>query len=230
MPELSPPAPPPTLPAASPPAPPRKRGCLVPTLIGIIVVLLTCIGLWLWFNRPIKPVQLSPSEKTVVEQKVQSIQQPPAATPRANLPESGTPGTPANPEPKYEKGSRDIVLTERELNGLLNEQQLGDKLKFELATDAVHVRLETDLDPELPIVGGKHLKARARFLVKSDATGSHLVIEDVTVWGISLPNEWLGQLKGKDLLGEAIGGKGGKIAGVEEMKIEPGQLKIRLKE
>lgn len=224
MPELSPPAPPPTMPAASPPAPPRRRGCLVPTLIGIIVVLLTCIGLWLWFNRPIKPVQLSTEEKAVVEQKVEAIQQP------ARVPDApSNSGTPA-PEPKYEKGSRDIVLTERELNGLLNEQQLGEKLEFELATDAVHVRLEHDFDPATPLVGGKHLKARARFLVKSDETGAHLVIEDVTVWGISLPNDWLGQLKGKDLLGEAIGGKGGKIAGVEEMKIEPGQIKIRLKE
>lgn len=225
MPDLSsPPAAPPTLPAASPPAPPRKRGCLVPTLIGFIVVLLVIVGLLLWFNRPITPVQLSAQEKAVVEQKVEAIQQTKPESP------SATPGTTPPAEPKYEKGSRDIVLTERELNGLLNEQQLGDKLKFELGTDAVNVRLETDLDKDLPFVGGKRLKARARFLVKSDASGDHLVIEDVTIWGISLPNDWLGQLKGKDLLGEAIGGKGGKIAGVEEMKIEPGQLKIRLKE
>ncbi len=227
MPDLSSPAAPPAMPAASPPAPPRKRGCLVPTLIGFIVVLLVLVGLLLWFNRPIKPVQLSAQEKAVVEQKVEAIQQTqdkPASSPPA------TPGTTPPAEPKYEKGSRDIILTERELNGLLNEQQLGDKLKFELGTDAINVRLETDLDKDLPIVGGKRLKARARFLVKSDASGDHLVIEDVTIWGISLPNDWLGQLKGKDLLGEAIGGQGGKIAGVEEMKIEPGQLKIRLKE
>jgi hypothetical protein len=222
----SPPAPPPNKPTSPPPAPPRKRGCLVPGLVGFIVVLLVLIGLWFWFNRPIKPVQLSAEEKAVVEQKVEAIQAP--ASPGTPAAPSNSPAAPA--EPKYEKGSRDIVLTERELNGLLNEQQLGEKLKFELATDAVHVRLEHDFEPDTPLVGGKHLKARARFLVKSDATGAHLVIEDVTVWGISLPNDWLGQLKGKDLLGEAIGGKGGKIAGLEEMKIEPGQIKIRLKE
>ena len=72
------------------------------------------------------------------------------------------PAAPA--EPQYEKGTKEIILTERELNGLLNEHTtMGGQLKFELATDAIHARIETDLDPDLPVVGGKHLKAKARF-------------------------------------------------------------------
>ena len=108
---------------------------------------------------------------------------------------------------------------------------MGDKLKFELGTDAINARLEADLDPDLPVVGGKKLKARARFTVKTDNGVPSLVLEDLTVWGVSLPNDWLAQLKGKDLLGEILGGgKGGQVAGIEEMKVEPGQLKIRLKD
>ena len=200
--------------AEIPPPVPRRRSCLVPTLVGIIVVLLVTAGLWFWFNRPIKPVQLSAQEKTAVEQKVEAIQQEKPA------------------EPTYEKGSRDIVLTERELNGLLNEKTtLGGKLKFELGTDVVHARLETDLDPDIPVVGGKKLKARARFFVKTEGGVPSLVLDDLTVWGVSVPNDWLGQMKGKDLLGQILGGgKGGTVAGIEEMKVEPGQLKIRLKE
>lgn len=200
---------------SSPPPAPRKKSCLVPVLIGIIAVLVVAIGVIWWNNRPIKPVQLSAEEKAVVQQKVEAIQQV---------------EKPA--EPTYEKGKKEIVLTERELNGLLNEHTtLGEKLKLELATDAVHARYETDLDPDLPVVGGKKLKARARFIVKMTEGVPSLVLDDLTLWGISLPNDWLGQLKGRDILGETLGGgKGGKIAGIEEMSVCPGELKIRLKE
>lgn len=192
----------------------------MPVLIAVIVVLVAAIGLWFWFNRPIHPVRLSAEEKAVVQQKVEAIQQP-----------QSQPSQPKPAEPTYEKGKREILLTEYELNGLLNEHTtLGDKLKFELATDAVHARFETDLDPDLPVFGGKKLKARARFLIKQDETGPHLVLDDLTVWGVSVPNDWLGQLKGRDLLGETLGGERGKIGGVEEIKVEPGQLRILLKE
>ena len=206
---------------SSPPPVPRKKSCLVPVLIGIIAVLVAAIGVIWWNNRPIKPVQLTAQEKVVVQQKVEAIQQ------------VEKPADPAKPaEPTYEKGKKEIVLTERELNGLLNEHTaLGQKLKLELATDAVHARYETDLDPDVPIVGGKKLKARARFLVKTTEGVPSLVLDDLTLWGVSLPNEWLGQLKGKDILAEILGGgKGGKIAGIEEMKVSSGELKIKLKE
>jgi hypothetical protein len=204
----------------APPALPRRKSCLVPVLVGLIAVLLVAIGLIWWNNRAIKPVQLSAEEKAVVEAKVEALQvEAPAA-----------PAAPA--EPTYEKGKKEIVLTDRELNGLLHEHTtFGDKLKFELGTDAINARLEADLDPDLPVVGGKKLKARARFIVKTEDGVPSLVLEDLTVWGVSLPNDWLAQLKGKDLLGEILGGgKGGQVAGIEEMSVEPGQLKIRLKE
>lgn len=191
---------------------PKRRGCLVPTLISIIVVLLVAIGLYFWYNRPITPVQLSAAEKAAVEAKLEAVQQP--------------------ARPTYEKGGKDIVLTERELNGLLNENTtLGDKLKFELVAGAVHARFESDLDPDLPLVGGKRLKARARFFVNGDSKHPSLVLDDVTVWGVSLPNDWLGGLKNQDLLGQTLGtGNSGKLPGVEELKIEDGQIRIKLAE
>lgn len=201
-----------------PPVPSKRKSCLVPALIGLVVVLLAVVGLMWWHNRPIKPVQLSAEEKAVVEAKVEAMQSVEA------------PSKPA--EPTYEKGKKEIILTERELNGLVNEHTaMGEKLKFELATDAVHARIETDLDPDLPVVGGKRLKAKARFIVKTEDGTPSLILDDLTVWGVSLPNDWLAQLKGKDILGQVLGGgKGGKVAGIEEMSVEPGQLKIRLKE
>lgn len=196
-----------------PPAPPSRRSsCLVKGLIGLVILLLVLGGLWWWSNRPIRPVELSAQEKAAVEAKVEAIQKP--------------------AEPKYEKGSKEIILTERELNGLLNENTtFGKTVKFELATNAIHARVETDLDPALPVIGGKHLKARARFLVSEVPGQASFILDDLTVWGISLPNDWLAGLKGRDLLGEILGGgKNGKVAGVEVLKVESGRLIIRLAE
>ncbi len=197
---------------SSPVPPARGVSCLMKGLIGIVVLLLVLGGVWWWHNRPIQPVQLSVQEKAAVEAKVEAIQKP--------------------TEPTYEKGGKEIILTERELNGLLNEKTtLGKTVSFELATNAIHARVESDLDKDLPIVGGKHLKARARFLVSDVPGQASFILDDVTVWGISLPNDWLAGLKGHDLLGEILGGgksKTGKVPGVEEFKVEPGRLIIRL--
>jgi hypothetical protein len=190
------------------PVPTQRVSNFAKALVVLAVLALVLGGLWWWQNRPIRPVVLSAQEKAVVEAKVEAIQKP--------------------AEPTYEKGSKEIILTERELNGLLNQNTtLGESLKFELVTNAIHARIETDLDPDLPVLGGKRLKARARFLVGDIPGKPAFVLDDLTVWGISLPNDWLGGLKGQDLLGEALGGG---IRGVEEFKVERGKLTIRLAE
>ena len=197
-------------------APRPKISGLAWILIVVAVLALVLGGLWWWHNRPIRPVQLSPQEKAVVEQKVEAIQKP--AEPPAD-------------EPVYEKGSKEIILTERELNGLLHQNTtLGEKLKFELVSNAIHARVEFDLDPDLPLLGGKRLKARARFLVGDMAGKPEFVLDDLTVWGVSLPSDWLGGLKGQNLLGEALGSHGSGFSGVEEFKVERGKLILRLAE
>ena len=196
----------------SPPPAARRNSCLVRATVVLTILGVLLAGLWWWHNRPITPVVLNSAEKTVVEAKVEAIQNPEAG-------------------PAYEKGSKEIILTERELNGLLNQNtSLGKSVRFELARDAIHARVETDLDPGLPVVGGRHLKARARFLVSQSSGRPALILDDLTVWGVSLPNDWLGGLKGHDLLGETLGGENNKLPGIEEFRIEPGKLTLRLAE
>jgi hypothetical protein len=189
--------------------PARKSSCLVVGLALFVVLIVGGGGAYLYYNRPITPVELSQTETKLLEEKIGGLDANPA-------------------EPEYVPGSKEIVITERELNGLLNQNtDLGDKLKLTLATDEIHARLETDMDDDLPVVGGKKLKAKARFLVKSVEGRQSLVLDDLSVWGASLPNDWLGGMKGKDLLAE-IFGYGGGLRGIEELRIERGQLVIKL--
>lgn len=202
---------------------PRRASPWFKAAVVLLVLVLLLGGLWWWFTRPIQPVELSAREKTVVEEKLAAIQQ--VAPPQPS-------GPPAPPEPSYERGKKEIVLTEREINGLLNANtDLGRTVSFQLGTDAVLARIETPLDPDLPLVGGRTFKARARFIVSESSGQPSFVIDDLTIWGISLPNEWLGGLKGRNLLGEILGTGGtGKIPGVESFAVRPGQLTIKLTE
>lgn len=196
---------------------PKKGSCLLKGMFVLALLALVAGGLWWWMNRPIEPVVLSAQEMRVAEEKVEALQAPePAELATA----------------EYQAGTREIVLSEKELNGLLNQHtSLGNQLQFELAQDALHARVEMDLDPGLPIVGGRRLKARARCLLQQDDAGVHLVVEDVTVWGVSLPNDWLGGIKGRDLIGELLGEESsGGLAGVKSIHVEPGQIRIELKE
>ena len=205
--------------------PAGKSSCLRTVLacVGLVVVLLGL--LWWWQHRPIRPVVLSGAERQAVENKMAPLEAERREDAAATA--AGTESATA----AYQPGSREIVLSEREINGLLHDRTgLGDRVRFDFEDRAVHARVETDLDAGLPLVGGKRLKMRARFRVESGEGGAGFALEDLTVWGISVPNEWLGGLKGQDLLGELFGARGGRIPGVEEIRAEKGRLVIQLAE
>ena len=206
--------------------PPRRAPPWRGLLLGLVLGLLVLAGLWWWFSRPIQPVVLSPAEMAAVEAKVAALQgdESPGAVP--------TPAPAAPAEPAYEAGKKEIVLTEREINGLLNHNtDLGKSLSFQLGTGVLLARFETDLDPDLPLLGGRRFKARARFLITESSGRPSFVIDDLTIWGISLPNAWLGQIKGRNLLEEILGaGDKDHLPGVRSFAIDPGKITIRLKE
>ena len=217
------PAPPP-VPAAPAPAP-RRHSCLFYGC-GVLVALLVDIGatvaitLW-WIQRPIKPVVLSPPEKAAVEEKLRRLESK-DAKPKEEQ------------DRPYVPGGKVFRLTERELNGLLNENtDLGKSVRLELARDAINAYLAVRIPEDFPIGGGKMFRARGRFRVSLGNEGTPVaMLEDVTVYGLSLPKAWLGGLKGENLLGEAVGERKGKpvIQGIKSLRIEPGALVLEVED
>jgi hypothetical protein len=181
---------------------------IILAILGLGVALAGA-ALW-WVNRPIQATILTPPEKTKLEQKLAAVEQ-------------------VQEDPEYVPGEKEIILTERELNGLIHENTaLGDQLKLELAQDAVHARISADIPDDFPIMAGKKLKGKARFVIKNEAGTPALILEDLTIWGISLPNEWLGNLKGQNLLGDVISPGGGSLAGIEDISVANRTLVIQL--
>ena len=207
----------------------RRGSRLIRTGIVIGVILFAGVAWALWHNRPIRPVVLTNPEQAAVERKIAAMQAPPVLPPAAI--ENGI-STPAKSAPPYRPGTREIAFTDRELNGMLNARsELGDQIAFEFHPGVVVARIATPLPEDLPLVGGTILRARAKFAVDASGTSPRLALEDLTVWGVSMPNDWLGGMKNMNLLEQAFGsGQGKGIPGVESLTVEKGRLLVRLME
>ena len=228
---------PPIPPTTPGPTPKRHRwllfGCGGFLAVLLIIFATIAITLW-WLQRPIKPVVLTPKEKTVVDQKLSYVEksEPPAGR--------GNPLSPTNmlgPEAAdrpYVPGAKEIRLTEREINGLLNQNtDLGKSVRIEFARDAVNAYVVVPIPQDFPIAGGRMFRARGRFRISIGNGGTpYAILEDVSVFGISLPKAWLGGIKGENLLGDAVG-RGGRrpvLRGIKSLSVEPGALVLELED
>lgn len=131
------------------------------------------------------------------------------------------------------EANREIYFSEKELNSLIaHNTELASKLAIDLSDNLASAKLLIDLDPDLPMVGGKTLKVTAGLELRIDRRNPRAILKGVSVWGVPLPNDWLGNLRNIDLLQE-FGNAGGFWQainnGVEEIEITDGKLRVKLK-
>lgn len=221
--------------SAATPVPKRRSWLLYGCggILGLLLLICATVAFTIWYiQRPIKPVELSVAEKAVVETKLDRLSGAPGQTTLAPAPESSK--TTLELDRPYEAGSKALRLTERELNGLLNANtDLGKTVRLELGRDAINAYVTAPIPADVPLVGGKMFRARGRFRVSLGATNGaapFAVLEDVTVFGLSLPKEWLGGIKGENLLGEAVGERKGTplLRGIKNLRVEPGALVLEV--
>ncbi len=216
----------------------RFTGTQVMFLIGLTVLATALITSW-WVNQYLYAATFEPTQLTMVEQKtldakMSQLQQRDGA--QTSSP-SSTPSVdgPLQPEPYSEEGaSREIHLTEREVNSLIaKDAEMARHVAVDLADDLVSVKLVVPVNEEVPIVGGKTLKLN--FGVElSYANGKPVVaMQGISLGGVPLPSAWWGDIKHINLV-EEFGGPGGFwdqfAKGVENLRIQDGQLQITLKE
>ncbi|MEM7259749.1 MAG: arginine N-succinyltransferase [Pseudomonadota bacterium] len=230
--------------------PRQKRGLGCFSVIGIIVLTIAvtvAITLWAinssWLNGKFKPVQLSGSEQQTLTQKLNALGAF-DATPEDDQPQSteqilGNDSDASSQELQPEvytedDGRRRIELTERELNALLAENtDLAEQLVIDLTDNMASVKLLIDLDPDLPFFGGKTLKVSSGTELSYANNRPSVVMRGVSVWGIPIPNAWLGGLKHTDLIeqfGDTDGFWKSFADGIEDIRVEEGKLLIQLAE
>ena len=213
------------------PAPTTPPGNGWRTFGIVVITVVITLGLAYWvvtaylFPSAFTPVELSTKEQQRLDQKLQRLGGSPASSTQQ----------PLQPEAYTEAGaSRNIDFSEKELNALLaNNTELASKLAIDLSDNLASAKLLVPLDPELPVLGGKTLKVTAGMELSLGQGRPRAVLKGVSVWGVPLPNAWLGNMKNIDLIGE-FGEAGGFWQaindGVETIEVKEGKLSIKLKE
>jgi hypothetical protein len=195
-------------------------------MIALVLIIFATVACTLWWvQRPITPVVLSAPEKAVVDAKLQSVAGKDAPGAGANVPQQEA-------DRPYVPGSKMLKITEREINGLLNSNtDLGKTVLLELARDAVNAYVTLPIPADSPIGGGRTFRARARIALSLGKGGApRASIEDVTVFGLSLPKAWMAGLNGENLLENVTGhGDGSPVLhGIKSLRVEPGVLILEL--
>ena len=210
------------------PAKPNSNGWRTFGIVVITIAVTIGAGYWVvtayLFPGKFTPVELSKSEQQVLDKKLERIG---GSASVKNKPLKATPYSEAG-------ASRDIHFTEKELNAMLaNNTDLANKLAINLSDDLVSALLLVDLDPDFPVLGGETVKLTAGMDLGLTNGKPHAVLKGVSIWGVPLPNAWLGNMKNIDLIQE-FGQAGGFWQaindGVDKIEVEDGQLRITLKE
>ncbi|QQG37433.1 MAG: arginine N-succinyltransferase [Micavibrio aeruginosavorus] len=218
--------------AAAAPQPKAKIGKVV-----IVTILLTLGAVWLaqsaLFPRAFSPVKLSHKEQVTLREKLLALNLPLEVTFK-DPEEKFKPGKPLEPQPYSETAAtREINFTEREINALIaTNTDFADKVAIDLSSGLISARVLAPLDPDLPFFGGKVLKLSTGFGLEYKEGKPAVVLKGVTLWGVALPNSWLGNLKNVDLV-EEYGDEGFWKAfaeGVEDIAVGDEKLTIKLKE
>ena len=154
-------------------------------------------------------------------------------SPKAKSP--GSASVPLEPEAYSEDESkREIQLSEKELNALIaKDPETAQYVAVDLADNLVSVKLLVPMDQDFPVLGGKTLKLNLGVILKYIENKPVVAIHGMSLGGVPLPQSWWGDIKNVNLV-EKFGAKGGFwdqfAKGVENISIEDGQFRVKLKE
>ena len=220
---ISPPPPVAASPAALQPGSSWKKKALVISGIVLCSAGIAAAGTAWWVKHNIyasalNPVALSQSEQSTLDSKLKTLGQNGAATQ-------------VNPE----IAKRTMVISDKEINAFLAQQGLGEQVKVELADGGAAATILVPMDKDVPFVGGTTLRIKMGFAARMDeAKHFAFSISDVTVGGVPLPNAWLGNIKGLNLLSDSPlqsdPAVKGFLAGIRDFKIEHGSMQVVLNE
>ncbi len=192
------------------------------------------------YAKDFEPVVLNQNEQQQLDSKLAALgyqPEPPSAKTQKQTTEQNDFDSGGRLIPrKYseESGERDLSFSEKELNALLaSNTNMAKKLAIDLSRDLISVRLLVPVDKDFPILGGKTLRVSTGVEMSYKDGRPRVVLKGVTVMGVPIPNAWLGDLKNIDLVrefGDEQGFWKSFAAGVEDIHVEDGELKVKLKE
>lgn len=206
-----------TIPESVAPAAPRARSTKKIVLITLVVIL-GCAGVaaattafWVkhtLYPSAMTPVSLNAQEQAEFDSKLQALNNP------------------------ADDPSRTLVITEREVNAYLAQQELGESVQVKFGEGNVSAAIIITAPDDFPLLPSK--KIRLRFTFGTSLTPEHklsLKLDDLSLGGISLPNSWVGDIKGTDLIADNVENDPALqkfLAGIQSLEIHNGTLRLVL--
>ena len=218
---------------------------IVITTMAITLVLGALAVRYVLFADQFEPVRLDTPQQQLLDRKLAYLDV--TATDRSPDPAADRPTPDSDesdgrlqPEP-YREGDRprEVHFNERELNAIIaRDPELARRLAVDLSHDLISAKLLVPLPPDFPVMGGQTVRLSAGAEVREVVTpggGKRLavIVTGVSLWGMPLPNAWIGGLRGVDLI-EQFGSEPGfwqaLADGVESVQVREGELVLRLAE
>jgi len=212
---------------------PPTNGWKVFGISVIVVAVLGLVGYWVitqyLFPSEFKPVSLSRVETQQLNTKLSQLN-----LPTVDDTQTSSEHSPLTPEKYSELGAnREVTFSEKEINALLaHNTDMADKLAIDLSDNLASAKLLMPLEPDFPIMGGKTLKLTAGVEIAFRDSRPIVKLRGVSLWGVPVPNAWLGNLKNVDLINEFGSDPGfwqSFSDGIEFIQVVEGNLVVKLK-
>lgn len=197
--------------------------------VFLAIVLGGLLVKWVYFPSSFSPVSLSSNEQKQLNNKLTffGIQAEDAA--------SRDPSQPLKPEAYTEThANREVRFSEKELNSLIAKNpDLASRFAIDLSDNLASAKLLIPVAPDFPILGGETIRINAGVEITFTNSRPSIKLRGISLWGVPLPNAWMGSLKNIDLV-EEYGGDAGFwknfAAGVAYIKVADDQLVVKLNE
>jgi len=172
------------------------------------------------FASAMPPVVLTSAEQSTLNNKLAVLKQSAEAAP-----------APVDPGLQ----SRTLTLSEREINAFLEQNGIGEQIKVALNDGGATATMLLPVGENAEVGKGMTLRLSVAIGARMDANKKFtLSIKDVSVAGLSLPNAWLGYIKGLNLFenGNVTDDPAAKafVDGIRDFTIKAGQLTVILNE
>lgn len=212
---------------------PASGGSWKKKMLIVLAVILVCCGLtaaataW-WVKRnvyasPLHPVSLTQAEQKVFDEKIGVL------TGASEAPKDGK-----TPEQRAAEAKRTLVVTDKEINAFLAKQGIGEQVKVELTDGNIEATALVPVDKDVPLFGGKILRLKLALTGKmGEDQKPAFRVTDISLGGVPLPNAWLGDLKGVNLLASNVESDPVVkrfLAGIREFEIKGGSIRVLLNE
>lgn len=146
-----------------------------------------------FYASRMNPVSLSAEEQKALDAKLENFSTSVTAAPQ--------------PEAPVQTDERTLWITAKEINAYLAKQGLGESFRVALSRDVMDVTMIAPIPEEsgVPLLSGTTLRVKMSLALALDSAGAgRCVIQDVRVGGVPLPNAWLGDIKGINLVENSV--------------------------